>query len=171
MRDRIPLEVVSSVLAATSVLLALPPLNLPPWALFIGWAGTMASGGPKKEVMTKIWKTMPIGSFTALLIVLVKDDWLGPMLPGHWPIAGEMATIFVFNCGMMLLGRTKWSLFVPGMFLGFASFFATYYGGWGPVTHNVWAAFIAVVIMNALGPVYAWLNAKLAFPVAEQQER
>lgn len=170
MRDRIPKEVVASVLASTTVILSLPPTNLPPWAVFIGWAGTFAAGGANKEVFKKIWPAMPLGSLTAMIIVFVKDDWLSPMLPGHWDILGEMATIFVFNCLMMLLGRTRWFPFVPGMFFGFASFFATFYGGWGPVEDNLWAAWIAVVIMNAIGPIYAWLNGALAFPVNDEKQ-
>ncbi len=170
MHDRIPKEVVASILASTTVILSLPPTNLPPWAIFIGWAGTFAAGGPHKDVFKKLWPAMPLGSFTALIIVFVKDDLLSPMLPGHWDIAGEMATIFFFNCLMMLLGRTRFFPFVPGMFFGFASFFATFYGGWGPVENNLWAAFVAVIIMNALGPIYAWLNEKLAFPVKKEHE-
>lgn len=165
MKDRIPREVVASLLASTTVILSLPPTNLPPWAIFIAWAGTFAAGGPTKDVMKKIWITMPLGSLTALIIVLVKDDLLAPILPGQWGIAGEMATIFIFNCLMMLLGRTKLFPFVPGMFFGFASLFATYYGGWGPIEGNLWSAWIAVVVMNVLGPIYAWLNVKLAFPI------
>ncbi|WJY27208.1 MULTISPECIES: DUF1097 domain-containing protein [Sporosarcina] len=162
MKSRIPKEVVASLLAATTVLLALPPFNLPPWALFIGWAGTFAAGGPNSIVMKKIWITMPIGSLTAAIIVLVKDYYFGSFLSGGAYIAAEMGTIFFFNCLMMLLGRTRWFPFVPGMFFGFASFFATYYGGWGPVDHSVWSAFIAVVFMNAMGPIYAWLTENLS---------
>lgn len=52
--------------------------------------------------------------------------------------------------------------FIPGMFFGFASYFATVFGGFGPIPHDPFAAFIAVVIMNALGPVYAWITANFS---------
>jgi hypothetical protein len=50
------------------------------------------------------------------------------------------------------------------MFFGFASYFATFYGGFGPNPHSPAAALGAVILMNALGPLYAWLNVKLAAP-------
>jgi energy-coupling factor transporter transmembrane protein EcfT len=65
-----PAEIVASLLAATTVLISLPPYHLPPWAIFIGWAGTFAMGGPTKENLKRIWLVMPIGSIAAFLIVL-----------------------------------------------------------------------------------------------------
>jgi hypothetical protein len=65
-----PAEIVASLLAATTVLISVPPYHLPPWAIFIGWAGTFAMGGPTKENLKRIWLVMPIGSITAFLIVL-----------------------------------------------------------------------------------------------------
>lgn len=167
MKDRIPHEIVASVLAATTVILSLPPTNLPPWAVFITWAGTFAAGGPTKENLKKLWLVMPLGSLTAMIIVLVIQT-TAPLFPGNWSILGQMIIIFVFNALMMSLGRTKLFHFVPGMFFGFASYFATYFGGWGPTKGNLIAAFIAVVIMNFLGPIYAWLTVKLSFPVEEK---
>lgn len=167
MKKRIPAEVVASVLASTTVILSLPPTNLPPWAIFISWAGTFAAGGPSKETLRKIWPVMPLGSFVAMIIVLL-FQLTAPYFPGHSVILSHMIIIFVLNASMMLLGRTRLFQFVPGMFFGFASFFATFYGGWGPVAHNPFSAFVAVVIMNFLGPIYAWLNVKLEFPVKEE---
>ena len=166
MRNRIPAEVVASVLAATTVILSLPPTNLPPWAIFVTWAGTFAAGGPTKENLKKIWPVMPLGSFVAMIIVLL-FQWTAPYFPGNAGIVSQMVIIFVLNASMMLLGRTNLFQFVPGMFFGFASFFATFFGGWGPVAHNPFSAFVAVVVMNFLGPIYAWLNVKLSFPVKE----
>jgi hypothetical protein len=31
----------------TTIFISMPPFNLPPWAIFIGWAGTFAAGGLK----------------------------------------------------------------------------------------------------------------------------
>lgn len=165
MRNRIPSEIVASVLAATTVILSLPPTNFPPWAVFVSWAGTFAAGGPKKDIFKKIYPAMPIGSAYALIIVLF-FKWTSAWFPGHWDILGQMLIIFVFNSLLMYTGRTKLFQFVPGMFFGFSSYFATYFGGWGPIAHNPFSAWIAVIIMNAVGPLYAWLNVKLSFPVA-----
>jgi hypothetical protein len=64
----------------------------------------------------------------------------------------------------MYTGRTRLFSLVPGMFFGFASYFATYFGGFGFAAHNPWAAWLSVAAMNALGPVFAYLSVKLAFP-------
>ena len=71
--------------------------------------------------------------------------------------------ILVVNCALMYTGRTKLFGLVPGMFLGFASFFATCFGGFGFDPGNAWAAWVSVVLMNALGPVFAYLSRRLTF--------
>ncbi|WP_411349335.1 DUF1097 family protein [Gordonia sputi] len=43
MRDRIPHEIVASILAGLTAFIGGTALNLPPWAIFIGWAGTFCS--------------------------------------------------------------------------------------------------------------------------------
>lgn len=53
------------------------------------------------------------------------------------------------------------------MFFGFACFFATFFGGFGYDPGNAWAAWVSVVAMNALGPVFAYLSMRLTFPVRE----
>jgi hypothetical protein len=152
-----PAEIAASLLAATTVLISLPPYHLPPWAIFIGWAGTFAMGGPTKENLKRIWVVMPIGSIAAFLIVL------GFIQASHYFsgtsfIIAQMVVLFCLNAGMMLLARLPGLSFIPGMFFGFASYFATMFGGFGPVPHDPLAALVAVVLMNALGPFYAWLN-------------
>jgi hypothetical protein len=160
---KLPTEVVASLLAATTVLISLPPYYLPPWAIFISWAGTFAMGGPTKVNLKRIWPVMPVGSLAAFLIVLGFNA-AGRHFSGGSFIAAQMVILFCLNAGMMLLGRRRRLSFVPGMFFGFASYFATMFGGFGPVPHNPVAALVAVIPMNALGPVYAWLNARFAAP-------
>lgn len=158
-----PAEVVASLLAVTTIFISMPPYNLPPWAIFIGWAGTFAAGGPKPDVLRKIWPVMPIGSITAFLIVL-GFDWSSHHFSGASFVLAQCVILFCLNAAQMLLGRLPGLRFVPGMFFGFASYFATFYGGFGPRAHDPVAALIAVILMNALGPLYAWLNVKLAAP-------
>ena len=160
-----PTEIVASLLATTTVLISLPPYHLPPWAIFIGWAGTFAMGGPTKENLKRIWPVMPIGSLAAFLIVL-GFNLAAQYLSGTSFIIAQMVILLCLNAGMMLLARLPGLGFIPGMFFGFASYFATLFGGFGPVPHNPLAALIAVVPMNALGPFYAWLNARFAAPHA-----
>jgi hypothetical protein len=160
---KLPAEIVASLLAATTVLISFPPCDLPPWAIFISWAGTFAMGGPTKGNLKRIWPVMPVGSVAAFLIVLGFNA-ADKHFSGVSFVVIQMTILFCLNAGMMLLGRLRWLSFVPGMFFGFASYFATVFGGFGPVPHNPVVALIAVIPMNALGPVYAWLNARFAAP-------
>lgn len=163
-----PVEIVASLLAVTTIFISLPPWNLPPWAIFIGWAGTFAAGGPTPEVMRKIWPVMPVGSVTAFLIVL-GFAWASHHFTGGALLAAQCVVLFCLNAAQMLLARfpSLGLTFVPGMFFGFASYFATFYGGFGPVPHNPVMAWVAVVLMNGLGPIYAWLTVKLSAPHGE----
>ncbi|MGW0854638.1 DUF1097 domain-containing protein [Streptomyces sp. NPDC002690] len=158
MRERIPHEITASVLAATTAFVGGTALNLPPWAVFISWAGLHLMGGPSLANATRLWATMPVGSAFALVIV-VCDQHLAPHVGGGRTAQNALlgAIILVVNTALMYAGRLRAVSLVPGMFLGFASFFATYFGGFGYDRGNVWAAWISVVAMNALGPVYAFL--------------
>lgn len=162
---KLPGEVVASLLAVTTIFISMPPYNLPPWAIFIGWAGTFAAGGPTPDVMRKIWPVMPVGSVTAFLIVL-GFGWSAKHFHGGSFILAQCIILFCLNAGQMLLARIPGLGlgFVPGMFFGFASYFATFYGGFGPTPHDPVMALVAVILMNGLGPIYAWLNVKLAAP-------
>ncbi len=108
---------------------------------------------------------MPVGSITAFLIVL-GFTWASQHFVGSEFLVAQCVILFCLNAAQMLLARIPGLGlgFVPGMFFGFASYFATFYGGFGPTPHNPVAALIAVVIMNALGPLYAWLTVKLSAP-------
>lgn len=159
----LPTEVAASLLATTTVLISLL-WNLPPWAIFIGWAGTFAAGGPKPEVLKKIWPVMILGS-TAAAIIVLGFEHIASHFHGDMFHVAQMVILFVVNGAMMSCARlTKVLAFVPGMFFGFASYFATVFGGFGPHAGAVWWAWLAVVPMNFLGPVYAYLNVKLSAP-------
>ncbi len=67
---KLPAEVVASLLAVTTIPIAMLPLHLPPWAIFISWAATFAMGGPTLVNLKRIWATLPVGAFFAFLIVL-----------------------------------------------------------------------------------------------------
>ncbi|HWV62059.1 MAG TPA: DUF1097 domain-containing protein, partial [Oxalicibacterium sp.] len=66
------------------------------------------------------------------------------------------------NAGMILVARLPGFNFIPGMFFGFASFFATMFGGFGPAPKDPLAALGIVIVMNAIGPVYAWITANFS---------
>ncbi|QUN29170.1 DUF1097 domain-containing protein [Cupriavidus sp. KK10] len=170
---KLPAEVVASLLAITTVPIAAHASHLPPWAIFISWAATFAMGGPTPENLKKIWPTLPVGSLFAFVIVLcfrqAAEQFSGPAL-----IVAEMVILFTLNASMMYLARVFVTLrFIPGMFFGFASYFATLFGGFGPVPGDPVAALGAVIAMNALGPAYAWIKHHYAAPesVAERPWR
>lgn len=156
----LPREFAASILAILTVPISLGATHFPPWAVFVSWAGTFASGGPKREVLRKIAPTQPLGSVTAMCIVLcfnaAAKTWSG------WEFTvAQMVILFVLNSSMIFVGRVVPALsFVPGMFFGFASYFATYYGGFGLTKGNALDALWAAVLMNAVGLVFAWLNVK-----------
>lgn len=165
-----PAEVVASLLAVTTIFIGMPPLNLPPWAIFVSWAATFAAGGASSANLRKLWITMPIGSVTACLITL-GFLWSGRVFSGYAAIAAQCVILFCLNGLMMSLGRIPAIGFVPGMFFGFASYFATMFGGFGPVPQHPIYALIACVAMNALGPIYAWLTANLGAHHHYEKER
>ena len=70
--------------------------------------------------------------------------------------------ILVVNTALMYSGRTRVLALIPGMFLGFASYFATVFGGFGFAPQNPWAAWVSVLAMNALGPVFALVAHRVA---------
>jgi hypothetical protein len=170
-RERIPHEVAASILAASTAFIGGTALNLPPWAIFISWAGTHLAGGPSLAVAKRLWAAMPAGSFFAMVIVLIMQhigDSLGSgRLAQDTVLAGA---IFVVNSALMYSGRLKALSLIPAMFFGFASYFATFFGGFGFQAGDPWAAWVSVVAMNALGPVFAYLAGKLTFPVREEKD-
>jgi len=158
---KLPAEIVASLLAVTTVLMAQLPYQLPVWAIFVSWAGTFAMGGPSAANLKRIWPVMPIGAFTGFLIVLGFTQ-ASHLFTGSAFVIAQMVILFVLNAGMMLLGRLPAFSFIPGMFFGFASFFATMFGGFGFVPHSPFAALCATILMNAVGPAYAWITANFS---------
>lgn len=158
MLPRIPNEIVCSVLAAATAFIGGNALNLPVWAIFIGWAATYLAGGPTRATFARLYPAMAAGSTFALVIVLI-DGRLGTVL-GAGTLARDAVlalAILAVNTALMYSGRTRLLALVPGMFLGFASYFATLFGGFGFAAHNPFAAWVSVLVMNALGPLFALL--------------
>lgn len=156
MRLRIPNEVFSSILAASTAFIGGNLLNLPVWGIFVGWAATYLAGGPNRATLAKLCPAMLAGSTFALVIVLI-DTQFGTVLgAGRWGTDTVLAVvIFVVNTALMYSGRTRVLSLIPGMFFGFASYFGTMFGGFGFAPHNPFAAWLSIVVMNALGPVFA----------------
>ncbi len=156
-----PHAVVASLLAVTTVLMAQLPWHLPVWAIFISWAGTFAMGGPSPANMKRIWATLPIGSITGFLVV-VGFGIASKNLSGNSLLFAECVILFCLNSAMILAARFPVISFVPGMFFGFASYFATMYGGFGPTPKDPLSALGVVLVMSFLGPIYAWITANFS---------
>ena len=160
----LPSEISASLLAVTTVPIGNAPPHFPPWAVFISWAGTFASGGPKRDVIRKLVPVQVLGSVTATLIVLC-FNWASHHWTGTSFTIAQMIILGVLNSSMIFVGRVVPALsYVPGMFFGFASYFATYFGGFGLHPQNAWTSLWAVVAMNALGVLYAWIQPRLTRP-------
>jgi hypothetical protein len=166
---KLPAEIVASLLAVTTVIISLPPYHPPPWAIFIAWAGTFAAGGPTPAVLKKIWPVMPVGSLFAFLIALAFAQ-ASHYFAGVQFVIAQMVILFCLNTLLLFTARIPGLGFIPGMFFGFASYFATFFGGFGPVPHDPLAALFAAILMNAFGPAYAWMNVKFAAPHGPRAE-
>jgi membrane protein insertase Oxa1/YidC/SpoIIIJ len=110
-------------------------------------------------VLRRIWPALPVGATYALVIVLLFDVASRHVGGAAFTLA-QMIIIFAVNTCLMYTARLSIFSFIPGMFFGFASFFATFFGGFGPSPHDPRAAWIATVLMIALGPAFAWLTAR-----------
>ncbi|TMR97182.1 DUF1097 domain-containing protein [Nonomuraea basaltis] len=171
MRIRLPHEVSASIVAFATVFLAMSPLNLPTWAIFITWAGTFLLGGPTKANAVKLISATTAGAgfgVAAILLNRATGDMFGSGAFGQTIALGLV--IFVVNGTLLATGRLQVLSLIPGMFFGFASLFATYFGGFGFASGNLAAAFVSSAAMSALGPLCAFLGLRLMFAPSEQPE-
>lgn len=164
MRLRLPHEISASIVAGATVFLTMSPLHLPTWAIFITWAGTFLQGGPSKNNAVKMISATTAGAGFGVAAVLLNRATGTAFGKGAIGTAVALALlIFVINATLLLVGRTKVLSLIPGMFFGFASLFATYFGGFGFHVGILWAAFISAASMCALGPLAAFLGVWLTF--------
>src|SRR4051794_21137825 len=164
MRIRLPHEISASIVAFATVFLTMSPLHLPTWAIFITWAGTFLLGGPSTANAVKMISSTTAGATFGVVAVLLNRA-TGSMF-GSSEIGKTIAlavVIFVVNGTLLATGRIPALSLIPGMFFGFASLFATYFGGFGFAAHNLAAAFVSTAAMSALGPLCAFLGLRLMF--------
>jgi Protein of unknown function (DUF1097) len=177
MKARIPTEYTGAFLAALTVLMAIPnvvkmpyEINFPAWAVFITWAGYFAlgGGGPGKslDVYKKMYPCILWGAFWGMVAGL-GFLYLNPMVNGlGTTLLLDGIIIFLVN-QPILWGGSMTRIFstTPASFFGFATFFATYFGGFGFEANFIYAAFLSGVICNFLGPIWGYLQVYLSFPV------
>ena len=164
MRIRLPHEISASIVAFATVFLGMAPLHMPTWAIFITWAGTFLLGGPTWANAVKLGTATTAGAafgVAAILLNRATGAMFGTSELGTTLALG--AVIFVVNGTLLATGRLRPFALIPGMFFGFASLFATYFGGFGFAPGNLGAAFVSSAAMSALGPLCAFLGLRLMF--------
>ncbi|HSX98689.1 MAG TPA: DUF1097 domain-containing protein [Streptomyces sp.] len=163
-RLTLPHEVSASIVAFATVFLLMSPLNMPTWAIFITWAGTFLQGGPSlANAISMVTATTTGAGFGVVAVLLNRET--GTMF-GTGAFAQTLAlgvVIFFVNGTLLATGRLRLFSLIPGMFFGFASVFATYFGGFGYDAGNLGAAFVSAAAMCALGPLCAVLGLQLMF--------
>ena len=105
----------------------------------------------------------------AVLLNRATGDMFGGTAFGRTLALGLV--IFVVNGTLLAAGRIRALSLIPGMFFGFASLFATYFGGFGFDSGHLAAAFLSAAAMCALGPLCAFLGLRLMFAPATPDER
>jgi hypothetical protein len=163
-RIKLPHEVSASIVAFVTVFLLMSPLKMPTWAIFITWAGTFLQGGPtRSNAIAMVTGTTTGAGFGVVAVLLNRET--GTMF-GTGAFAQTLAlavVVFFVNGTLLATGRLKPFALIPGMFFGFASLFATYFGGFGYDAGHLDASFVSAAAMCALGPLCATLGLRLMF--------
>jgi hypothetical protein len=161
-RFGLPHEVSASIVAFATVFLLMSPLNMPTWAIFITWAGTFLQGGPSlANAIAMVTATTTGAGFGVAAVLLNRET--GTMF-GTGVFAQTLApavVVFFVNGTLLATSRLRPFALIPGMFFGFASVFATYFGGFGYDAGHLGAAFVSAAAMCALGPLCATLGLRL----------
>lgn len=173
-KETIPTAITGAFLAGLTVLMAFSgivpkpyAIMFPPWAVFITWAGYFAAGGGGKGQAKPVFKKMYVA-------ILWGDIWgfAGAYLMNIVnPHASSLPLMLLFDGIIIFLvnqpilwGTRYWNpiRYTPAIFYGFATFFSTYYGGFGFIPGNIYAAFITAFVANSIGPVFGYLQVRLA---------
>lgn len=158
---KLPIEMVVALLAGASCLFAWPGLELPIWALFIGWAWYFALGATP-GVMKNIYPSIIPGALLATLsIVLI--NYLSGMMP---VMAAMIITVILTVYVLMLAIKIPLMNCSLAAFNAYSTIFAVYYGGFyhqsGDFNSNVLMALFWGVAGNALGPLFGYLSVRLS---------
>ena len=161
----LPLEIPVAVLAALMIVFSWPPLNLPVFAVYVAWAGTLLFGKGMKESITRLWPALILGTSWGALCSLLVSSSTSLLHAGDWlAMIITMAVVAVAAVTLLLLRHLPLFSVTPAAFLGFASFDATQAGAFGPSPHSLLTVWLAATLMLLLGPVLAWAAGWLSFP-------
>ncbi|MEZ0345220.1 MAG: DUF1097 domain-containing protein [Infirmifilum sp.] len=165
---RVPIEVTVAYLAALSLLVSLPPLGLPVWAVFVTWAGYFALGADAKA-FKEIYKAVPLGGVFGWLAVVGFHYAIQAMPWVHYIVPVMLVEFLDVLVLMYIISYFKFT--GAAVFFAFPSYFGTYYGGFYPKTGDLFAdaslALVYQVAANLLGPIFGYLSIALSFPAKE----
>ncbi|MEM0130096.1 MAG: DUF1097 family protein [Thermoplasmatales archaeon] len=182
-KETIPTAITGAFLAGLTVLMSISgivpkpyAIMFPPWAVFITWAGYFAAGGGGKGQAMPTFKKMYVA-------ILWGDIWgfaggygiakiIGPANLSL-PLTLLLDGIVIFLVNQPILWGTRyWGpiKYTPAIFYGFAIFFSTYFGGFGFIPGNIYAAFITAYLASCLGPIFGYLQVRFAM-IKEVPER
>lgn len=158
---KLPIEIVVALLAGASCLAAWPGLDIPVWALFIGWAWYFALGAVP-GVMKNIYPSIIPGALlAALAIVLI--NFLSSLMP---VMAAMIITVICTVYALMLAIKIPLMNCSLAAFNAYSTVFAVYYGGFypqdGDFRSSVLLALLWGVVGNALGPLFGYLSVRLS---------
>jgi len=167
MNTKVPISISVAILAGISCLAALPQLDIPVWAIFIGWAQYFALGATP-DLFKKIYPALIPGAIlSAVAIILI--DLLTPSM-GFIPSMMLSVIITVF----LLMKALEVPVFSTGLaaFNAYSVVFAAFYGGFFPEFGTFYGdlliAFIWSLIGLFVGVVFGYLSIFFTFPQAEE---
>lgn len=173
-KETIPTAITGAFLAGLTVLMAISgivpapyAIMFPPWAVFITWAGYFAAGGGGKGQGMPVFKKMYVAILWGDIwgfVGALSMNYINP-LAANLPLMLFYDGVIIFLVNQPILWGTRYLgpiKYTPAIFYGFATFFSTYYGGFGFIPGNIYAAFITSFLANSLGPIFGYLQVRLA---------
>jgi hypothetical protein len=161
----LPLEIPVALLAALTIVFSFPTLNLPVWAVYIAWAGTLLFGKGTKKSFTHLYPALILGtSWGALCFLLVSSITLFLKADAWLTLLITMVVVAVAAITLLLLRHVPLFTVTPAAFLGFASFDAAQAGAFGPFPHALFSVWLSVTLMLLLGPLLVCATEWLTFP-------
>ncbi len=167
MRLRLPLEFSVGILAALTLLLLLPPLNMPIFGIFVFWGAAFLLGSPNLEGVKKIVPPAILGTIfgvgTLYLFGLI-DPSIGGGVPGVTLV--NMVILFIVITLLVYCARIPGFSTIAAAFCSFAIMVATAFAKLGFAPNNLFNYWLAATLMCCAGPFFAWASVALTRPAA-----
>lgn len=165
MRLRLSLEFSIGILAALTLLLTLPPLNLPIFGIFVFWGAAFLLSSPNLEGVKKLLPPAILGTVFAVGTFLLFQ--LAAPLSGGNTLLGTLVNMVIFFAVVTLLvycARIPIFSTIAAAFCSFAVLVATAAGSYGLQPHNLFNFWLAATLVCCLGPFFAWVSVILTRP-------